>query len=394
MNTPQVIYDFLISSLGKEVLKEVNHIGEIAHFSPPQMTLLSRKKLKNIDATLLNICIEISCCREKLKQEYPWAIEGFFTQQGVEQKTSLHISEHHAQGFSGCSKLCEIGTGLGFDTQSFSKKVKNVVSFDTDLLTVLFARHNLSVQGINNVEVIHGDGCTEDLSSYDSLFSDPSRRTNNGERIKDPEKYSPPLSVVIAKAESKIFGIKVSPIVIPPKNFSGALEWIGDSDDLKELVLWGGRGIFKQVTIPGQSFSYTQGAEKPKYLSEIPEPPFFLVEPHASIIGSILYPYFFATKGISTFESGVAYGVSIDEIVSAPYWKRFRIEEVMPLRVPDIIKRAQSLDLGRESEVKKRGIEIDPNEIQKKLSKNGKNKKVLFLTRFGEKKVCLIGERI
>lgn len=244
MNAPLAIYDFLISSPGKEVVNELNQIGEFANFSPPQMTLLSRKRFKNIDTVILNICIEIISCREKLKKDYPWAMEGFFTQQGVEQKTSLHISKHHALGFSGCSKLCEIGTGLGFDTQSFSKEVKNVVSFDTDLLTVLFARHNLSVQGIKNVEIIHGDGCSEDLLTYDSLFSDPSRRTEKGERIKDPEKYSPPLSTVISKAESKIFGIKVSPIVIPPKNFSGALEWIGDGDDLKELVLWGGKRGF------------------------------------------------------------------------------------------------------------------------------------------------------
>lgn len=394
MNKAEEIFNFLTSKKGEEILIEVTHLGESEFFSASSMTLLSRKKLKTVDPALLNICIEIVCCRNRLMPEYPWASKGFFHQQGVEQKTSQALSTHHAKFFSGVHSLCEIGTGLGFDTLEFSRVAEKVTSFDTNLLTVLFARHNLSVQGISNVDICHGEEWKSSQQKFDGYFADPSRRTDRGERIKDPEQYSPSLSSVLSFFEGKLFGIKVSPLVIPPKNFEGGTEWLGDGEDLKELVLWGGKGSFKRVSVPSREFSFESEAQVPRYLSEIFSPPFYLVEPHSSIIGSLLYPQFFASQGLHTFDSGVSYGVSKEYIVEHSMYRRFKIEEVMPLRIPDILKRSKVLDLGRETEVKKRGVEIDPNDIQKKLSKDGSNKKVIFLTRHAEKKVCLIGERI
>ncbi len=356
--------DFFLSKVGEEIIGEVS--GE-----PATETLRLKKKYKKIDPKLINLCIEIAVSRKKLSSLGDWVQKGLFTARGVSQMSDPIISEFRAKRFKG-QRVLEIGTGLGMDTYYLSKSASEVLTVETDSITREFAEYNLSLQGIKNVVFL------EDIpeGNFDSIWADPSRRDKSGNRVKDPENYSPSLSWFAGF--SKPMGIKIS--AAHSGIFEGfSKEWIGVDFEAKEQVLWSGFDILDNtLSIPPDSF-FIERSSDINLLQNLPESEFYLVEPHPVLLASGLVQSFFSSIGIFSLSNGPTLGVSEAEPKSSPLLKCYKIEEVV---------RSFEKISKRFSRIKYFGVP------KQNIIPEGEGDKIVVVTKFNKKILGFLGREL
>lgn len=356
--------DFFLSKSGEEIIGEVS--GD-----PATETLRLKKKYKDVDPTLINLSIEIAVARKKLSWLGTWAQKGLFTARGVSQMSDPIISEFRASRFKG-QRVLEIGTGLGMDTCYLSRNASEVLTVETDSITREFAEYNLSLQGIKNV---HFFGEIPDRN-FDSIWADPSRRDKSGNRVKDPECYSPHLSWF--SSFNKPMGIKISAAHSQKVN-KYSREWIGIDFEAKEQVLWSGFDISDNtLSLPPDSFHIELYPEF-KLLEKIPESEFYLIEPHPVLLASGLVQSFFTSLGVLSLSKGPTLGVSEIEPQTSPLFKCYKIEEV----VNSFEKIAK-----RYSRIKYFGV---PKQA---ITPEGESDNILIVTKFNKKVLGFLGREL
>lgn len=71
---------------------------------------------------------------------------------------------------------------------------------------------------------------------------------------------------------------------------------------------------------------------------------------------------------------------------------RFRVTEILPFRMSELIKQVRRLNIG-ELEIKTRGVSVQPEELRKKLKLAGSASATLLLTRQGIKEIAMFAQR-
>jgi hypothetical protein len=353
--------DFFLGSEGESLISEVR--GD-----PASETLRLKKKYKTLDPKIINLSIEIATSREKLKHFGDWVGKGLFTARGVSQMSDPEISAFRAERFKG-KRVLEIGTGLGIDTYHLSKVAEEVVTIETDPVTREFAKYNLSLLGAKNVKFM-----TEVSGIFDAVWADPSRRNERGERIKNPEEYSPSLSEL--RSIKSPIGIKIS-AAHSGKFDEFNREWIGSGFEVKEQVLWRGFEVRDNtISIPPDSFFIEPNLE-PIFLRDIPKDSFYLVEPHPVLLASGLAQSYFAKNDIFSLSKGPSLGISESEPQKSPLYKVYRISEV--------VRSFQKIKISNRSKVKFFGVP------SRKLNFEGEKEASLIITSFNKRNVGFIG---
>lgn len=389
--------DFLLSEKGKEVLSYATDFALNFKGDPASVTLSLKKKAPNLELKLLRACIETAIGRVKLSKRGDWIKEGLFSSIGIAQATHPIIASHHAKRLSGFNLVAEVGCSLGFDTAALCRTNKKVIAIELDLIAASFAEYNLSLQGISNVDFIVGEGISVlQTLKFDAVWSDPARRDDKGNRLKNPEEYKPSVPKLIAAIGDKPFGIKISSVAMGVSYDKVSREWIGFDDELTEQILWKGISVSQDtVTFPeyGESWSTQNDVEGDKIL-DFPSAPFILIEPHAAFVGSGVWNKYLESKGLSAVEKSEAFGISKDVLEKSPFYRQFRIDSVLPLRISDIQEFVDDKQIGKSVEIKKKGISENPDEIRRKLKLTGDKDYVLILTHVGARKICLAGQRL
>ena len=99
--------------------------------------------------------------------------------------TPKEVAEYRAKRLS-CSRLIEIGAGVGFQTVAFAKTCKEVVAIEIDERRVKLLQANIVKKGLKNVKVIRGDALDEkviaDAGKADFVFVDTERPEAEKER--------------------------------------------------------------------------------------------------------------------------------------------------------------------------------------------------------------------
>src|SRR4051812_18294140 len=114
----------------------------------------------------------------------PFADAMLFTPDGLEQATRLSVAAHHARRFvaAGCTRVVDLGCGLGSDAMAFAGLDLGVLAFDADELTAALATVNLrhwpdAEVRCADVTTLHLDDV---LEPGDGVWLDPARRTGRG----------------------------------------------------------------------------------------------------------------------------------------------------------------------------------------------------------------------
>ncbi|WP_061960929.1 class I SAM-dependent methyltransferase [Demequina flava] len=315
------------------------------------------------------------------------------TQDGLEQATRLAVAARHGARFrdAGVTRIADLTCGIGADAMALCALGLTVTAVERDEATALLADHNL--RHWPDAQVVHADSM--EVAAHldvDGFFADPARRNARGRRH-HPKDYSPALDDVLAlRSVHAAVGVKVGP-AIPHEAIPNDVEaeWVSVDGTVVEAALWCGpladvAGHAALVMRDGGAHRLTGSTERAP-AGELGE---FLFEPDGAVIRAGLIGEVAAATGTHLMDPSIAYltgGATVD----SPFVRGWRVLETAPLHAKVIAAALRTRDVGT-VDIKKRGVDITPEQLRPKLKLRGSQRVTLFLTRVGDKRLAIIAE--
>lgn len=319
-----------------------------------------------------------------------------FTEAGLEQATRLPVAAQHAGRFqrAGARWVADLGCGIGADALAIAALDIEVTAVDVDEVTAAIAAYNLAPWA--NAHVEHADATAFDLSGVDAVYLDPARR-DGARRLSNPADWTPPLDFAFDVARRFPTGIKLGPGIdrdlIPD---DAEAQWISVDRDVVEVGVWFGSlarpGIRRAALVLGEhgTAELTSGADSAD--AEVGPLGQYVYEPDGSVIRARLIGDLARSLDARMVSDSIAY-LTADEAVPTPFASCFRVLETFPYD-----ERLLKRELGARGvgtlEIKKRGVDVDPARLRKKLSLRGSASATLILTRVAGRHAALLCERL
>jgi hypothetical protein len=326
-----------------------------------------------------------------------------FTEDGLEQASRLQAAALHAGRFrgAGIKQVADLGCGLGAESMAMGAIDLNVRAFEIDEITAALAVFNLGA--FDNVEVEQADITTLDLSKFEALFFDPARRELDGKgeraaRKFDPSQFSPNFDWVLEQARTKPSGIKLGP-GHPHEAIAQDAEaqWLSIDGDLVELALWFGEVKRPKVARAATVVNSTGRHEIVSYVfesepAEVGAIKNFIYEPDNAVVRSHLIADLARQVDATLISKEIAYLTSDSEIDS-PMMRGFRVIDEMAFDRKKLKAYLRDRNIGT-LEIKKRGVDVVPEQLRKELNLKGEIAATLILTRVGDDHRALLAEAL
>lgn len=302
----------------------------------------------------------------------------FLTRDGLEQATRLAVSRWRAERFAagGVAEVWDLGCGLGLDARALVDAGLAVTGVEKDPVTAVFATANLGASArvvTADIAELYGD-----VPGDAAVFLDPARRTARG-RSWDVADLSPSWDVVTGFADgSRVACVKLGP-GIPYRLLPDHAEtvWVSDHGDLVEAALWAGAGAGpgrrSALLLPGgHSLDATDDTVRIGPIRS------WLYEPDPAVIRAGAIPALATTLDATGIVPGVAY-LTADRHQPTPYAAAFEVLDRLPYRERDLRAWVRQNRIGT-LEIKKRGLDVDPAALRRRLSPKGPGSATLVLT--------------
>jgi hypothetical protein len=366
-----------------DVVKMVGELRKAGHSPGLVAAVLSQSKL-----------------RAKAEGKFgPFAARMLFTEAGLEQATRLRVAAMHAGRFqtAGASRIAADAAAQVGDALAIAALDLAVTAVEVDEVTAAIAAYNLAPWP--NAEVVNAEAGSIDLNDFGGVYLDPARRTaghQNTSRITKPADYSPSLDFAFEIGGRKPTGVKLGPGIdrdlIPAQ---AEAQWISVDREVVELGLWFGAlarpGIRRSALVIGDHGTAELSSDADSADVETGRLGEYLYEPDGAVIRARLIGDLARRIGATMLSDGIAYLTS-DGAVDTPFATRFRITETLPFDERSLKKELAARGIGS-LEIKKRGVDVDPAQLRKKLALKGSESATLFVTRVGGKHTALLAER-
>lgn len=367
-----------------DVLRTVSDLRKAGHSPALVAAVLTQSKL-----------------RAKARTKFgDFADRMLFTEAGLEQATRLAVAARHAGRFaaSGLSRVADLGCGIGGDAMAVAALDVEVSAVEADEVTAAIASYNLAP--FSNATVQHARAEDADLRGIDGIFLDPARRTaGHGQtsRLTDPDDYSPSLGFAFELATGRSVGVKLGPgldrDLIPS---SAEAQWVSVDGQVVEMGLWFGAlarpGIRRAALLIDGNDAHELTAAHDSDDAETGVLGGYLYEPDGSVIRARLIGDLARSLDARMLSDGIAYLTSDTEAVS-PFARGFRVLETLPFHERDLKRALKERRIGT-LEIKKRGVDVDPATLRKRLSLSGPASATIVLTRVSGKHTALLVERL
>jgi hypothetical protein len=251
------------------------------------------------------------------------------------------------------------------------------------------ARANLDALGLPGA-VQAGDATTVDPSGFDAAFADPARRGGRG-RVFDVEGWTPPWPWVLDLLQRRAL-VKVAPGIdhdlVPP---GAEAEWVSDGGEVKEAVIWSPdlSTTDRRATVIGERGLATLTDEDDPG-ADVREVGAFLYEPDGAVVRAGLVTAVAAGVDGGLVDEHIAY-VTSDASFRTPFARGYRVLERLPYREKQLRAALQERGIGRLT-IKKRGVQVVPEELRKRLALRGDDEATLVLTRVAGQGTALLVE--
>ena len=383
--------------LTAEALRLLDEVGEIDS-KADVLAIITKLRKAGHPALLVTEVITQARLRTRAKAKFgDFASSMLFTEAGLEQATRLQVAAVHAERLKlgGYKKIADLGCGIGADSLAFASLGLEVTAVEQDPQTAALASFNLAP--FPNAEVQVSDAEQFDLTSFDAVWLDPARRDLERKGAKHitltPADFSPNLDWSFGIGKPK--GIKLGPafpLELIPSDVEA--QWVSHQGDLVELVLWfdGLRdkpGRTALMLKDGQRYIFEGLGLERSVVDSLKQ---FIYEPDSSLIRSQLLGEFASQQGMTGVSEGIAY-LSSESLVSSPWLKTYEVLETLPLDELTIRKALAQRGIGK-LEIKKRGVDITPEELRPKLKLKGEGAATLILTKLGDARRALIVQPI
>jgi SAM-dependent methyltransferase len=310
----------------------------------------------------------------------------WFTRTGLEQATRQPVARRRARRLAqaGMAHVADLGCGLGADAIEFARAGLRVSAVEADPLTAAFAAANAAVLGLaDRLHVRHADATVLDLSTVDGVFCDPARRSTLGRRRFDPRAFSPPWSFVAGLPRLvPATVLKLAPGLDHALIPAGAeAEWVSVDGTVVEAALWCG----PLATVPRRA-SVLRGGQVVDELTgtgdaKAPVAPVraHVYDPDGAVVRAHLVAEFAQAVGGTLADRRIAY-VFTDTPGPTPFGRGFEVLERLPYGLKRLRAAVRSRAIG-DLEIKKRGLDVDPDRLRRELRPDGPNRATLILTR-------------
>ncbi len=316
----------------------------------------------------------------------PEASRLLFTRTGLEQASRAVVARRRAGRLveAGATSVADLGCGIGAETLAFGEAGLRVVAVESDPVTAAVAAANVEAAGLGRTaSVVRGDATIIDLSRVDAVFCDPARR-EHGRRVFDPDAFSPPWSFVAGlPARVPATVLKLAPgldhALIP---VGAEAEWVSVDGDVVEAALWHGPlattprratvirgGAVHTLTGDGAGQAGAGAARR------------YLYDPDGAVVRSHLVAEFASTVDGVLLDPRIAY-VTTDVATATPFGTRLEIVAELPYGLKPLRAAMRAHDIGV-LEIRKRGLNIDPDRLRRELKLSGRTSATLVLTRIG-----------
>ncbi len=323
-----------------------------------------------------------------------------FTETGLEQATRLPVAALHAQRFrgAGLGYIADLGCGIGGDALAMAALDLEVTAVERDEVTAAIAAYNLAPW--SNAEVVNA--AAEDYGSrlsggggVDGVWLDPARR-EGAKRLRNPADWSPSLDFAFGLAGRLPTGIKLGPgmdrDLVPEE---AEAQWVSVDGDVVELALWFGAlarpGVRRAATVIGGGGSSELVAEADSADAEVGALGEYLYEPDGAVIRARLIGDLARSIGGRMLSRGIAW-FTADAAADTPFATRFRVVDSLPYDVRALRRLVAAKGIGT-LEIKKRGVDVDPAELRKRLAPKGEAVATLILTRVAGRHTAILAER-
>jgi hypothetical protein len=371
--------------LTKEALSLLREIGPLDG-SADVLKLITTLRKAGHDPELVTTVVNQARLRHRAIAKFgDFANDLLFTEAGLEQATRLPVAALHAQRFrdSNIKSVTDLGCGIAADSMTFAALGIQVTAVEQDSDTAALASFNLA--SFPDADVLNMNAEEAPIRS-EALFFDPARRdlSRKGKthtRL-NPEDFSPNLDWVFEMAKKYPTGVKLSPAfdhdLIPEE---AEAIWVSHNGDLVEVLLWFGalasKGQRSALLLKdGQRFEF---AADPSITALVDRPKKYIFEPDNALIRSHLMGEFANQNGLTLLAPSIAY-LSAEERIESPWVKTYEVVEQLPLDIKILRKALAAREIG-ELEIKKRGIDLTPEELRPQLKLKGKNAATLILTK-------------
>ncbi len=335
--------------------------------------------------------------RDKLGAD---AARMYFTPEALEQCTRAEVAAHRAArvSFSHPSSVVDLGCSIGGDLLATARRLQGtgtpVAGVEADPVRAALAAANLSALGLDGA-VTTADATTLNLSPFGVVVADPARRSGRG-RSFDPDLYTPPWSWV----EQLLTGlsvVKVAPGIpsdrVPPGVETELVSWRGE---VKEAALWSPHlaTTSRRATVISPAGLATLTAEDDPGPDAIGVAPVarFLLEPDGAVIRAGLVTAVAAQVGGALLDRRIAY-LSCEERPSTPFATGYEVIETLPFAEKQLRAAVRERGIGRLT-IKKRGVDIVPEQLRRRLAPRGDAEATLVITRVAGRATVLSVRRI
>jgi hypothetical protein len=307
------------------------------------------------------------------------ALEMFFTRAGLEQATRPEVADHHAQRFirADVRRVVDLGCGIGSDSLAFARAGLDVVAVDVDPVTAAVAQANLT----GRAEVICADAsdvAEQLITPGVGVFCDPARRNDHG-RVWRVEDFLPAWSIVIDLLDGdRTAGVKLGP-GLPHSLIPKAVEaeWITHRGETVEVGLWAGprssAGRRSALIMPDARLTVTDAP--PLAVRDLGR---YIYEPAGAVIRAGAIPDLGNQLGAGLLHPQVAYLTS-DQLCDTPCATVFEVRQRLPFHLKVLRGWVREAEIGV-LEIKKRGIDVDPADLRKRLRLAGPNTATLVIS--------------
>jgi len=300
----------------------------------------------------------------------------FLTPAGSEQATRPAVAAWRAERLvrAGVARVVDLGCGIGADALAFEAAGLEVVGVERDPATAVFAQANLRGRVVcGDAEAVAGDL----LRWGDAVFLDPARRTSSG-RVWNVADFTPAWDFALGLLAERTGCVKLGP-ALPHRLIPDGVEatWVSHRGDVVEASLWSGPGaearVKRAVLLPGPHELVPTG--EPAEVGPVGQ---WLYEPDGAVIrvGGVA-DLARAVQGRLVAES-IAY-VTSDKPVATPFASRFEVLDELPVKEKALRAWVRDNEIGT-LEIKKRGVDVDPALLRRRLRPAGPNTATLVLT--------------
>lgn len=366
---------------------------------------VSRLRAAGHSAALVAAVLSQAKLRRRAESKFgEFAKRMLFTEAGLEQATRLRVAALHAGRFhgAGLSSVADLGCGIGTESMAMASLGLKVQAFELDEVTAAIASYNLA--GFENVRVQQNDVTNVSVADFDGLFFDPARRelgaTKRERTVRkfNPSDYSPNFDWVLEQARKKPTGIKLGPghphEAIP---VDCEAQWVSVDGDLVECSLWFGSvsrdGIARSALVVGASGTYeltsSTFATNNAPLGALRS---YLYEPDAAVIRSHLVAELAQQLEANIFAEGIAYLTS-EKPTPNSFSKVYKVIDSIPFDRKQLKAYLRDRGIGV-LEIKKRGVDVVPEELRKEMQLKGEGAATIVITRVGDARRVLLVEPV